>query len=175
MIGWALRWVLMWCGAAVVCVAVVDRDTWLPPSGAARSEIVPHAATAAEAQPSPAFDTLVYPADRAGHVIIGAVVNGAPMRMLVDTGASLVTLTPADARAAGIDSGELVFDRRASTANGVVRMALVTLREIRVGQLSLGEVRAAVIEHLDVSLLGMSFLGRLRSYEMRDGKLTITW
>jgi clan AA aspartic protease (TIGR02281 family) len=54
-------------------------------------------------------------------------------------------------------------------------MAPVTLREIRVGQLSLYDVPAAVLEHLNVSLLGMSFLSRLQGYEMRDGKLTITW
>jgi aspartyl protease family protein len=69
----------------------------------------------------------------------------------------------------------LVFNRRASTANGYVRMAIVTLREICLGQLSLNDVRAAVLENLNVSLLGMSFLDRLQSYEMRDGKLTITW
>lgn len=175
MIGWALRWVLVWCGAVVVWIVVVDRNHWLPPSGAGKPAIVARAQTAAEPQPGPAVDSLVYPADRAGHVVIDAVVNGAPMRMLVDTGASLVILTPADARAAGIDPGELAFNRRASTAGGVVRMAPVMLREIRIGQLSIGDIRAAVIEHLDVSLLGMSFLSRLRSYAMRDGKLTITW
>ncbi|MGH7048012.1 MAG: retropepsin-like aspartic protease family protein [Stellaceae bacterium] len=174
MIGWALRWVLAWCVAILVCAAVVRREGWLPPNGV-KSGIVRHAASSAEPQSDPASNTLIYPADRAGHVVIDAVVNGAPIRMLVDSGASLVTLTPADARAAGIDAGELVFNRRASTANGVVRMAPVTLREIRIGQLSLDEIPAAVLEHLDVSLLGMSFLGRLDSYEMRDGKLTITW
>ncbi len=175
MIGWALRWVLLWCGVTVVCVAVVRGDKWRPSIGAAKPEIMLRGPTSAEPRPGPAFDTLVYPADRAGHVMIDAVVNGAPMRLLVDTGASLVTLTPADARAAGIAPGQLVFNRRASTANGIVRMAGVTLREIRIGQLSIGKVPAAVLEDLNVSLLGMSFLGRLQSYEMRDGKLTITW
>jgi len=97
------------------------------------------------------------------------------VRFLVDTGASLVTLTPADARAAGLNSRQLAFDERASTANGLVRMASVTLREIRLGQLSVGDVPAAVIENLSVSLLGMSFLNRLQSYEMRGGRLTISW
>jgi aspartyl protease family protein len=175
MIGWALRWVLLWCGVAVLCVAVIGGGKWLPPNGAAKPDIVVRGATPAEPQPGPAFNTLVYPANARGHVIVEAAVNGAPMRMLVDTGASLVTLTPTDARAAGIGPGELVFSQRASTANGFVRMAPVTLREVRIGQLSLGEIRAAVIENLGVSLLGMSFLGRLQSYEMRDGRLTITW
>jgi len=175
MIGWALRWVLLWCGVTVLCVAIFGGDKWLASNGAAKPEIVRRDANPAEPQPGPAVNTLVYPANPAGHVLVDAVVNGAPMRLLVDTGASFVTLTPGDARAAGIAPGELVFNRRASTANGLVRMASVTLREVRIGQLSVEDVRAAVLENLNVSLLGMSFLGRLQSYEMHDGKLTITW
>ena len=123
----------------------------------------------------PAVNTLIYPANEQGHVVIDAAVNGAPVRLPVDTGASLVTLTPADARTAGITSGELVFNNRVSTANGSARMASVTLREIRIGQLSIYDVPAAVLENLNISLLGMSFLSRLQSYEMREGKLTISW
>lgn len=174
MIGWALRWVVAWCVLFVVGAAVVQREGWLAPSREG-ADIARRSVPPADRQPAPALNTLVYPADHVGHIVIDAVVNGVPIRMLVDTGASLVTLTSADARAAGIDPGALVFNRRASTANGIVRMAPVMLREIRLGQLSIGEVRAAVLEHLDVSLLGMSFLGRLQSYEMRDGKLIITW
>ena len=123
----------------------------------------------------PAINTLVYPANEQGHVVIDAAVNGASVPLLVDTGASLVTLTPADARTAGITSGELVFNNRVSTANGSARMASVTLREIRIGQLSIYDVPAAVLENLNISLLGMTFLSRLQSYEMRDGKMTISW
>jgi len=54
-------------------------------------------------------------------------------------------------------------------------MARVTLREVRIDQLSFYDVPATVIENLDISLLGMSFLSRLEGYEMRDGKLRITW
>jgi aspartyl protease family protein len=107
--------------------------------------------------------------------VLDAIVNGAPVRFLVDTGASLVILTPADARSAGFSARQLAFNERASTANGEVRMATVTLREVRLGQLIIADVPAAVIKNLDMSLLGMSFLSRLQSYEMRDGKLTITW
>ena len=77
--------------------------------------------------------------------------------------------------AAGIARSELVFNRRVSTANGPARMAPVTLREVRIGQLSIYDVPAAVLENLNISLLGMSFLGRLQGYEMRDGKLSINW
>jgi aspartyl protease family protein len=113
--------------------------------------------------------------DARGHVVLEAYVNGAPIRFLVDTGATYVTLTPADARAAGLGLRQLAFDERVSTANGEVRIATLSLREIRLGQLSVTEVPAAVIENLQISLLGMSFMNRLHSYEARNGKLTITW
>jgi len=169
-IGWALRWVLSCCGIALLCVGIVRLGPEVLQNRAPKSE-----PSARAAEIGPAVNTLVYPANDQGHVVIDAAVNGSSMQLLVDTGASLVTLTPADARAAGITSRELVFNHRVSTANGLARMASVRLREIRVGQLSIYDVPAAVLENLNISLLGMSFLSRLQSYEMREGKLTISW
>lgn len=123
----------------------------------------------------PSTHSLVYRADPRGHVAITALVNGAPVRFLVDTGASRVTLTLDDARAAGIGRGELVFSQRSQTANGLAREAPITLREVRIEQLSVDNVAAGVNENLNVSLLGMSFLKRLKSFEMREGALTISW
>lgn len=123
----------------------------------------------------PSNRTLVYRADRRGHFSLTATVNSAPTRFVVDTGASLIALTLDDARAAGIGRSELVFNQLTQTANGPVRFAPVMLREVRIGQLSIENVAAAVIENLDQSLLGMSFLKRLKSFEMREGALTISW
>lgn len=170
MIGWALRWMLSCCGIALLCSGIVKLAQEFLPTSIARPAVVERPAGI-----SPAVNTLVYPANAQGHVILDAAVNGAAVRLLVDTGASLVTLTPEDARTAGIPSGELVFTHRVNTANGAARMASVMLREIRIGQLSIYDVPAAVMEHLNISLLGMSFLSRLQSYEMREGKLTISW
>ena len=50
-----------------------------------------------------------------------------------------------------------------------------SVSRVRIDQLSISDVPAAVVENLNISLLGMSFLSRLESYEMRDGKLTISW
>jgi len=162
-IGWTLRWVLSCCGITLLCAGIVRLGPEVFQNRATKSE---PAARAAE---------IVYPANEQGHIVIDAAVNGASVRLLVDTGASLVALTPADARTAGIASSELVFNNRVSTANGSARMASVTLREVRIGQLSIYDVPAAVLENLNISLLGMSFLSRLQSYEMRDGKMTISW
>lgn len=177
MIGWALRWVVVWCSFAFVCAVVMNGGSWLPTLSKSNPDLVINTTTQADPMPvaAAAVNTLVYPVDARGHILVTAAVNGAPIRFLVDTGASLVTLTPADARAAGLGPRQLTFNQRASTANGEVRIATVTLREIRLGQLSIGEVPAAVTENLKVSLLGMSFLTRLQSYEVHGGKLTITW
>lgn len=173
MVGWALRWVAVWCAIALGGAWAIGGGGWPVGPGKSKSAFAT-AEIGASASAAPP-NTLVYPADARGHVLLDAAVNGAPVRFLVDTGASYVTLTPADARAAGLSPRQLDFNERVSTANGEVRIATVTLRDIRLGQFSVANVPAAVLKNLDVSLLGMSFLKRLRSYEMRDGKLTIDW
>ena len=126
-------------------------------------------------RPGPSTHTLVYRAGPLGHVVLTASVNGTPVRFLVDTGASTVALSAADARAVGINLGALVFDRTTTTANGLVRVAPIILREIRIEQLSIENVPAVVDANLSGSLLGMSFLSRLKSFEMREGALTFSW
>jgi aspartyl protease family protein len=159
--------------AAPAQPGLVTPDARLPdPIGAPPSTNAPAALTVL--RPS-SNRTLVYRADRRGHFSLTATVNGAPIRVVVDTGASLVALTLDDARAAGIGRSELVFNQLTQTANGRVRFAPVMLREVRIEQLSIENVPAAVIENLDQSLLGMSFLKRLKSFEMREGTLTISW
>jgi aspartyl protease family protein len=123
----------------------------------------------------PVSSRLIYQADPRGHVLLTAAANGAPVRFMVDTGATLVVLNPDDARAAGIRRGDLVFNHTVQTANGPVHAAPVLLREIRIGELSLEKVQAAVIDRQGQSVLGMSFLGRLTGFEMRGQVLTIDW
>jgi aspartyl protease family protein len=133
------------------------------------------AVTAAGAQ-KPPQNTLVYHADRSGHFYVDAVVNGANVRFLVDTGATVVALTPADAHAAGLAGASLRYSERVSTAHGEARAAHASLRELRLGQFSLEDVSALVMEQpMDISLLGMSFLSRLGGYTIRDGVLTMEW
>jgi aspartyl protease family protein len=168
-IGWALRQARIWVVLALLCVAALHRLT------AYIATRQPPIAAPSSAADIPRHDTLVFPADTSGHVFVDAEINGAPVRLLLDTGATLLTLSLADAHAAGIDRSELDFVRRVITANGVAHMAPVTLREVRIEQLSLADVPAAVLENLNISLLGMSLLQRLPSYQLRDGKLIIGW
>ena len=111
-----------------------------------------------------------------GHYVIEAVVNGAPVTFLVDTGASDIVLTMADAERLGLQPSTLRFTQRFATANGETRAAPVVLREMRIGQFSLFDVPASVNEApLQVSLLGMSFLRQLNGYGVENGRLILRW
>ncbi|MBC8242698.1 MAG: TIGR02281 family clan AA aspartic protease [Rhodospirillales bacterium] len=130
-------------------------------------ELVPHQGTVSSGAAS-------FVAGRGGHFIVEAKVDGVPIRFLVDTGASDVVLSPADAKRLGFDFKALRFDKVYRTANGQVMGAPVRLRTIDVGPIQVRDVRASVNgAAMNRSLLGMSFLDRLTSYEVRDGRLTL--
>lgn len=110
-----------------------------------------------------------------GHYYLTADVNGAPIRFVVDTGASQIVLTKADAETAGLATEQLSFVGRAYTANGEVRTAPVRLDRVEVGPLVDEDVRAVVNEgELDQSLLGMEYLQRFTSVEISNGTLVLT-
>ncbi len=120
--------------------------------------------------------SLVIRAAPGGHFLLDALINGVRVRFMVDTGASDVILTSEDARRVGFNKRNLKFNRAYQTANGIVRGAGVTLREVSIDQLSLYDVRASVNEgQMHTSLLGMSFLSRLRGYEVADNELILRW
>lgn len=110
-----------------------------------------------------------------GHFVARTEVNGHGITMLVDTGATTVVLKPADAQAAGIDIKSLAYSVPVQTANGTTYAAPVRLRGIAIGSISIGQVEALVAKPgtLKESLLGISFLRRLRSYEFSGDFLTL--
>jgi aspartyl protease family protein len=101
-----------------------------------------------------------------GHYWAQAEVNGAPVRFLVDTGATEVALTAQDAERLGFDLSRLQYRSSVVTAAGRTRAAAVRLASVTVAGARLEDVDALVIENgLDSSLLGMSYLGRLSSFQ----------
>ncbi len=108
-----------------------------------------------------------------GHFIARTQVNGKRISMIVDTGASTVVLRPEDARKAGIQVGALDYTVPVDTANGRAFAARVKLDRVSLGELTLERVEALVTRPgaLQQSLLGMSFLSRLRSYEFSGNQL----
>lgn len=110
-----------------------------------------------------------------GDFDVHAQINGAGVAMVLDTGASAVILTRDDARAAGLPLEVLAYTVNVDTANGRTRAAPVTLDRIAVGGLVERSVEALVAQpgQLKTSLLGMSFLNRLQSWEVRGDRLLL--
>jgi aspartyl protease family protein len=101
-----------------------------------------------------------------GHFWADAEVNGQPVRFLVDTGATAVALTPKDAERLGLKPADLKPGYSVTTAGGQTHAAAVTLASVSVNGARLENVQALVVsDGLDVSLLGMSYLGRLTRFE----------
>lgn len=114
-------------------------------------------------------------ADGQGHFITTGAINGAPLKFLVDTGATMISMSQADAKRAGINflKGEPGYS---STANGVAQVYKVKLDNVRIGGIVLDNVDGLVhagASGLPFALLGMSFLNRVEM--KRDGtQMTLT-
>ncbi|MFT3997803.1 MAG: TIGR02281 family clan AA aspartic protease [Asticcacaulis sp.] len=109
-----------------------------------------------------------------GHYWAEARVNTTTVKFLVDTGASVVALTPQDARRLGINTSTLAYDQDVTTASGKTRAARVLIAHMQIGQSQMDDVEALVIpEGLSTSLLGMSYLGRLSRFEATKGSLIL--
>ncbi|MCH2094243.1 MAG: TIGR02281 family clan AA aspartic protease [Rhodobacteraceae bacterium] len=109
-----------------------------------------------------------------GHYYLQLMMNGRAVDFVVDTGATGVVLTRSDAERAGLDLQSLSFFNEAMTANGLVRTAPVVLKEVQLGDVIDRNVRAQVNSgHMDMSLLGMSYLQRFDRLEIRDGRLML--
>lgn len=111
--------------------------------------------------------TTVLVADSRGHFITTGVINGVSVRMMVDTGATAVSMSSAEAKRIGLSY--LGGERGAvSTANGVVPAYRVMLNTVKVGNITLNQVEGIVQDSsMPGVLLGMSFLRRLEM--KRDG------
>jgi len=114
------------------------------------------------------------PKAKDGHFWANATVNTRAVRFLVDTGATVVALTPADAQRLGFDASSLTYNREVNTANGKTYAASVNLSVVGIGQSTVRNVDALVVkEGLTTSLLGMSYLGRLSRFEATPSSLIL--
>jgi aspartyl protease family protein len=106
-----------------------------------------------------------------GHFYADAMVNGARIRFMVDTGATFVALTREDAQRAGILIGS---DRaEAMGAGGAFEVTPVTIDRIAIGALAATDVQGAVADELSISLLGQSFLSRVGTVEIRGDRMVM--
>jgi aspartyl protease family protein len=110
-----------------------------------------------------------------GDFDLSAHINGSRVPMVLDTGASSVVLTQDDAKAAGLPIDLLNYTVSIDTANGRTRAAPITLDRVAVGGLEERSVEALVVQpgQLRTSLLGMSFLNRLQSWQVLGDRLIL--
>ena len=109
-----------------------------------------------------------------GHFYADASVDGAQLRFLVDTGASIVALTGDDASAIGLSWDEASLRPIGRGASGTVRGIPVRLERLEIDGLEARNFKAAIIpEGLDVSLLGQSFLSKVQNVEISGNEMTL--
>ena len=115
---------------------------------------------------------IVY-ANQYGHYYINTITQGININYLIDTGATTVSLTRADAEKIGIDLSKLNYTQKVSTANGIILSAPIKLDYIQINDILIKNISASVSQDngLEKSLLGMSFLNKLNSFEVSDDSL----
>jgi len=111
-----------------------------------------------------------------GHYHVTAAINGSDMRLLVDTGATVTVLSVRHAERAGIFPNPGDYTVNVRTASGMSKAAPIRIREMRIGEARLENVQALVMKTPgDLSVLGIGTLQRFKSYEVKDGVLTLRW
>ena len=110
-----------------------------------------------------------------GHFEARIMVNGTPVRAVVDTGATSTVLTAQDAQAAGFNPAALNFTIPVSTANGMARAAAVRTDELAIGGIVRKDmpVMIAAPGTLGQSLLGMNFIGSLSGFDVRGDRMIL--
>jgi aspartyl protease family protein len=162
---YAVIWLLI--GLAIL-TAYTLRDDFMTIGKRLGSEIAPSVAVESGS------GAITLKRSRDGHFRVSAQVNGTPVQFLIDTGASVVTLSKGDAARAGIDPSKLDYNRQFQTAGGTAWGASVRLERVTLGSIGVNDIKAAVIDStLASSLLGMSFLERLGSYAVEGDTMTM--
>jgi aspartyl protease family protein len=165
------RNIAIWLGVAAVLIVGISYRTELENVALrVRSELIPgYGLTTTPG-------VLVLNESEDGHFYTVSEANGVRVRFLIDTGASDTGLSPAAAERLGIDVKALDYSRVFGSANGMGRSAPFTLASLHVGPIELTNVPVSINQaEMGSSLLGMSFLKRLQSFEVQDRRLYLRW
>ena len=170
-LGRSARHLAIWAGLmAVLAVGYSYRNELGAVAIRVRSELAP----GLEVKTAP-HEMVVTQNDQGAFVLIGQV-DGKTVRFVVDTGATDIVLSPADARRLGVDLAGLKFTRMVETANGPGRSAPFTAQSLAIGELRLSNVDMSInAAPMSSSLLGMSFLKQLDTFQVKDGRLYLRW
>ena len=169
---------IVWLGVGLIGFALLAPSFKAKPASppAAREEVSKPAAgsqatDAAVPQAGNGYASREIPRAPDGHFYLDALVNGAEVHFLVDTGASMVALTAADAQRAGI---ALPAERAlAQGAGGTVEIIPVTIDRIAAGPLEARNIDGAVARALPISLLGQTFLSRVGNVQISGDRMVL--
>lgn len=162
--------------AAVIGLYLDPKLESEPTAAAATADAAPSVASLAVEEPAPTMRRKATIRNRPdGHYWTRALVNKkSSVEFMVDTGASVVALTYKDAQKMGLRPDQLDYRWEIRTAGGKTMGASVMIDSIQIGQVKIKDVEAMVLRtDLEQSLLGMSFLRELYSYEFRGDRLII--
>jgi aspartyl protease family protein len=171
-----MRQILFFAIAAMVIAGILPRlmshvgqDQIAEAKSAARAEPVQ------KPQTQSGYRTVTVESGRGGHFQVEGSVDGRRLDFMVDTGATVVALRERDANKLGIFPRPTEYTSRVSTANGVIAVAPVRLSSLEINGIRVYDVAAVVIpdQSLSGNLLGMSFLSRVRRFEMANGRLVM--
>jgi len=174
--GQAAKDLLSWMALGLVLVTGYSfRDELAPILSRVSSELVPAGTALRVGDVERGEQAVRIRRAGGGQFLAKTQVQGVSIKMLVDTGASTVVLTQSDAIRIGVDISSLRYLVPVQTANGTTHAARVHLRDVSVGIVGINGVEALIAKPgaLHQSLLGMSFLSRLRSYEFSGDFLTL--
>lgn len=165
-----LRAVVLW---AVIFVAVIGLYGYRTELGAVVARVTGELMPGQTSESSPGEVVISRRLD--GSYLVNGRVNDREARFIFDTGATTVVLTSESAKRLGLDPAKLTYTAAVSTANGVTLAAPVTLDRVAIGSITEQQVRALVAKPgvLHENLLGMTFLDRLGSYEVRNNRLIL--
>ncbi len=161
-------------GMAVAVPFVLERNGQ-PQAGGSSSETAPALLSAAPSQPSAGGRRVQMEPDVRGHFIGEFRLNGRPVEAMIDTGASVVAINRTTARRVGISLANADFSQKVDTANGTVHAAAARIDRMEIGGIVARNVRAVVLDDsaLSGTLIGMSFLGNLKRYQVENGRLLL--
>jgi aspartyl protease family protein len=170
-----MKQIIFFAIAAMLIAGIMPRVMSQVGNASTETQPVKRAAPAPAPQPQGGYRTATLRADARGHFQVEGAVDGRRLDFMVDTGATVIALRERDAGKLGIFPTPRDYTGRSSTANGIVKVAPVRLPSLEVNGIRVYDVAAVVIpdESLSVNLLGMSFLSRVRRFEMANGRLVM--
>ena len=141
--------------------------TELPPSGGKP--------TTASTSPAPSGRKVEIAADDRGHYVGDFKINGRKVEAMIDTGATAVAFNLSTARRLGLQVKLSDMKNTVNTANGQARATLVMVDRLEIGRITIQNVEAVVLEDqaLSGTLIGMTFLNRLKKFQVDGGKLLL--